>query len=677
MKPTFQVIWTLLFALLFACIPAQAQFSVDSVLQLVDESKPIDRVDHYFSISDFYLHKNPELALKYCNEALILVQSLEKDELISKAYQKIGIVYLQMNKLDFAQKYFQQALAICVDNNIEKGRAENTRYLGVVASDFGNLDQAKILFSKSLEMAKSIEDTTQLIYSSVSLGNIWAKKNNNEEALHYYYSALVLLEYHACCIEEKARVYNNLGVLFANQGKYTKSLEYYQQAATIYDSINNKFDLGKTYNNMGNIHWYNNDYDTAQIFYEKSLKIRHEQNDKTGEAFVLNNLGMLKGSLGDLVSARNYFESSLELFESEENRNGSLLSTYNLGEVYMALNQYRKAEKHFHQSLAIAKNDGRLDYELDNLKSLTDLYKQNKNYKKAFEVFDRYVALKDSLNTHSNSSHLMEMEATFDQEKKKTTLEFLQQRVENEKHKAKSIRWAIGFIVFVFISSIIALFFLFRKQNLKAVYQKNQLSQQFLQYQMNPNFLHQSLNFIRDFLYKNKIQEAGAYLSNFARLIRTFIEHSTSEKIGLEMELETIEHYFKLRQAGYESLFSYQIEIDKDLEPEFIQLPPFLLFPFIDILLSRFGLSDTLRIKLHLNSSENHLQYHADIDFSGSHFLDIDDLKQSLEDVSESADTRVRLIYKLTKEKMDLKYTLYIEKESKKLMLMLKTPLSF
>jgi tetratricopeptide (TPR) repeat protein len=582
-----------------------------------------------------------------------------------------------MNKLDFAEKYFQQALDICIDNKNKKGIGENTRYLGLVAANYGNLDKAKVFYSEALEIAEKRNDTTQLIFSSISLGNVWNKKNNYEEALHYYYSALVLLEYTACCIEERASVFNNLGVLFSDRGKYIKSLEYYQQAANIYDSLNNQFDLGKTYNNMGNIYWATEEYVRAQAFYEKSLDIRHEQNDKTGEAYVLNNLGMLNGSRGDFVSALAYFEKSLALFESEGNRNGSLLTTYNLAEVYMAMNQYQKAEKHFHQSLAIAQNDGVLNYELDNLKSLTDLYKQSKNYKKAFEVFDRYVALKDSVNTYSNTSHLIEMEASFDQEKKKTTLAFLQQRVDNEKRKANTIRWAIGLMVFVFVSSSIALFFLFRKQNLKAAYQKHQLSQQFLQYQMNPNFLYQSLNYIRDFLYKNKIQEAGAYLSNFARLIRTFIEHSTSEKIGLEMELETIEHYFKLRQAGYETMFSYQIEMDEDLEPEFIQLPPFLLFPFIDILLSRFGLSDTLCIKLSLVSTEKYLQYDADIDFSGSHFLDIDDLKQTLEHVSESADTRVQLIYKLTKQKIDLNYKLNMDKESKKLLLMLKTPLSF
>jgi len=676
MKLIIRYFLLLILLFFFVRTTVQAQFSVDSILLLADKSIPEKRITHYFTISDFYINQNPKLALKYSNEALALANSLEDDELISEAFKKIGAVYLQMKKFNFAEKYFKQAQDIYVKNKNKRGIADINRFLGTLAADCGDLDKAKTYYDESISIATGIYDTSLMIRSSVLLGNVWMKNDNYEQALRYYNSALVLQENNKCCIEEEARIYNNLGVLFSEQGKYTKSLHYYKQAAVIYDSLDNQFDLGKTYNNIGNIYWCTENYETAQLYYNKSLNIRHEQNDDTGEAYVLNNLGMLSGSRGDFVSAADYFEKSLELFERQKNRNGILLTTYNLGEVYAATHQFQKAEKHYYQSLAIAQEDGAFDDELDNLRSLTDLYKENKDYKKAFEVFDRYVTLKDSLRKYSNTNQMIELEARFDKEKKKTTLAFLQQKIDKEKKKASIIYWSMGLIILLFVSGITALFLIFRKQNLKAVHQKYLLSQQFLQYQMNPNFLHQSLNYIRDFLYKNKTQEAGIYLSNFARLIRTFIEHSTSEEINLETELETVEHYFKLRQAGYETAFSYKIEIDEELEPEFIQLPPFLLFPFIDILLGRFGLSDTLNIKLQLKASEKYLLYNTYIDFSGSHFLDIDDLRQTLEVVSESAEIRMDLIYKLTKKKIELNYNLEIKKANKNLLLLLKVPLS-
>ncbi|RLD37306.1 MAG: hypothetical protein DRI74_07060, partial [Bacteroidetes bacterium] len=80
--------------------------------------------------------------------------------------------------------------------------------------------------------------------------------------------------------------------------------------------------------------------------------------------------------------------------------------------------------------------------------------------------------------------------------------------------------------------------------------------------------------------------------------------------------------------------------------------------------------------KLQLKASEKYLLYNTYIDFSGSHFLDIDDLRQTLEVVSESAEIRMDLIYKLTKKKIELNYNLEIKKANKNLLLLLKVPLS-
>jgi len=675
MRLHFKQIFTLILFLVFGSVLAQSQQSVDSIIELADQAKPADRVVYYLRIADLISNTNPELALKYSKDALNLSQSLKNDLLISEATRKTATLYSQMRKYDFAEKYFQQALGLCLANKNNKGVAENYQSLGLVYTNYGKLEKAKEFYSKALNSAQNTNDTSQMIYSTLSIGNSWIKMGDYVEAFSFFNQALVYTEGGRGFYEEKARIYNNLGVLFSEQGKYPKSLEYYQHAAAIYDSLNNKSELGRTYNNMGTIYWYTDDYETAQLYYEKSLSIRKVQNDKTGEAYVLNNLGMLAGSNENFVPALDFFKKSLKLFESLHNRNGCLLTNYNLGEVYFAMNETEKAEDHYYRSLAIAQKDDILDYKLANLKSLTELYKQIKNYKKANEVYNQYIVLNDSLEKHFNMNKLIEMEASFDQEKKKTSLTYLQQRVDFEMQKAKNIRLGFVLVFLFFLISLIGIFIIFRKQKLRAASQKYQLSQQFLQYQMNPGFLYQSLNFIRNFLYKNKSKQAGAYLAKLSRIIRTFIEQSTSEHICLEKEIETIKQYFTLRQMGFESLFSYQIEIDQNLEMEFIQLPPFLLFPFIDVLLGRFGVKDSLFINIHLKENQNQLSYTVAIDFLGSHFLEIEDISQTLENIAEAANNRIALIYKLSRKKIILNYDLDTVGENKKLYLHLSIPL--
>ncbi len=653
-----------------------AKKAVDSLLVLIDHANPSKKVQYYIQIINLYQKSNNERALKYANQALVLSQSLKDNLQTALIYNRIGSISLQMNRLELAKTNFGKALKLVENLKNYPQITENLHDLGVVYSNFGDLNKAQASFNKALQLGRETGDTSRIIYTSVSLGNIFLKKGNYKKAIILYTKAMVLQESTGYCFDEKARIYNNFGVLFSEQGKYKKSLGYYKQAAAIYDSLNNASDLGKTYNNLGNIYWNQQAYDTAETYYKKSLQIRRSLKNKKGEAFVLNNLGMLAGNRGKLKLSVQYFEQSLLLFESIQNRNGVLLSSYNLGEIYTELNLFKKAEKYYYQSLSIAKNDGVMDYELAILNSLTSLYKKNKNYKKATVVFDKYLALNDSVEKFSKTNQMVEMEARFDQEKKKTTLAFLQQKVLNEKTKANQLKWAIGIVAGVFFLGLLVLFIVFRKQKSRLISQRYLLSQQFLQYQMNPGFLYQSLNFIREFLYKNKTKEAAAYLSNFARLIRTFIENSTAEQIGLESELETLQHYLTLRQAGYEDTFSYHIEMNEDVEPEFIELPPFLIFPFIDVLLGRFGLSDILEIKVELIRYEKHLKYETNINFTGSHFLDIDDLKKTLEDINEKAKQRINLIYKLNKQKIDLAYDLEIKKENKKLQLSLNIPIN-
>lgn len=653
----------------------QTLTSADSLLHLADTATPEKQADYYLQIFDLYLYQDPELALKYGNDALHIVQEINDKDLLFQVVKRLGSVYMRLGKMDLAETYLLQAHELCEETNNALGLAESNSNLGSLYAKYGDLEKSKNYYEKSLSIATSINDTTQRIRTSLSLGATLLSQGNYEDALQFFNQAIVLSEGNGCCAVERAQAYNNIGVLFSEMSKYHKSLEYYKKALVIYDSLHIYSELGRTYNNIGNIYLYIEDYDSAKDHYIKSLKIRKKQKDIAGEAYVFNNLGMLIGGQGDLALSKQYFDSSLVLFEKQKNKSGSMLVTYNLGELYTALKQYRMAEKHYHQSLSIARLEGSVSYELANLESLTSLYKQTGEYKKAVTVFEQYTVLSDSLSAKNNAEKMIELEARFDQEKKKTTLNMLQKRVEYEKLKARKIRWATGVVSFLFLVFLVAVSMVFHKQKQRAALQKHQLSQQFLQYQLNPGFLYQSLTAIRNFLYKNKSREAGVYLSNFARLIRTFIDHSTSEQIDLETELETIEQYFKLRRAGFESAFKYQLEMDEGIEPEFIRLPPFLLFPFLDVLLGRFGLSDSLSILIRLHATDSVLQYKAVVLFSGSHYLDLKSVKQHLENVAEAARQRIRMIEKLNKKKIDLSYRLDTDNEEKKLELQVRIPL--
>jgi len=103
-----------------------------------------------------------------------------------------------------------------------------------------------------------------------------------------------------------------------------------------------------------------------------------------------------------------------------------------------------------------------------------------------------------------------------------------------------------------------------------------------LQMQMNPHFIFNTISSIQHFvLNKNEIT-AYTYLTNFARLMRLYLESSKNRFISLKMETELLELYLSLEKLRYENRIDYMLVIAPELDLEHICIPPMLLQPFIE-----------------------------------------------------------------------------------------------
>ncbi|MFO7864729.1 MAG: histidine kinase [Salinivirgaceae bacterium] len=106
--------------------------------------------------------------------------------------------------------------------------------------------------------------------------------------------------------------------------------------------------------------------------------------------------------------------------------------------------------------------------------------------------------------------------------------------------------------------------------------------QKMLKSQMNPHFVFNSLNSIQSYITSNQTHEASKYLSNFAKLIRGFLEHSRSESVLLERELELLKIYVELEQVRYDHKFQFKCTIAENVEADFISIPTMILQPFVE-----------------------------------------------------------------------------------------------
>ena len=108
------------------------------------------------------------------------------------------------------------------------------------------------------------------------------------------------------------------------------------------------------------------------------------------------------------------------------------------------------------------------------------------------------------------------------------------------------------------------------------------LEQQALNSSMNRHFIFNALNSIQYYINRQDRISANKYLSSFAKLVRKNLDSSLVNEIYLDDEIERIGLYLKLEEMRFQDKFDYNIDVDKNIEPQSIKIPSMLLQPFIE-----------------------------------------------------------------------------------------------
>jgi sensor histidine kinase YesM len=145
---------------------------------------------------------------------------------------------------------------------------------------------------------------------------------------------------------------------------------------------------------------------------------------------------------------------------------------------------------------------------------------------------------------------------------------------------------------FILAIAVIILFYVFvtRKNKLLAEktlsinqYEKKlvELELHALRSQMNPHFVHNSLNAIQYYIQTNNIDQSENYLTRFSKLVRQFFEYSRKQLITIEEEIELITNYLALEKLRFEEKLSYEIICEETVAIE-ATIPSMILQPIVE-----------------------------------------------------------------------------------------------
>jgi len=250
--------------------------------------------------------------------------------------------------------------------------------------------------------------------------------------------------------------------------------------------------------------------------------------------------------LGEVEKAKLFIDKAYQLCTEHaiESLNCSIHLKY--ADYYAKLNDFGKAVEYGNSSLAFAEKLKSEEQAMFLCGRLVEYNEQLQDYKQALQLSKRYNEMKQIALARDKMNVLNSLQIQYNTERKELELSELkvkQQQLEIEK----------------------------RDSELAA-----------LKSQMNPHFIFNALNSIQELYTIGDKRIANEQMGNFASLTRKILDVSGKQKIELSEEIEILTKYLELESMRFESDFLYEIRLSKNVDEDYIQLPPMLLQPFVE-----------------------------------------------------------------------------------------------
>lgn len=281
--------------------------------------------------------ENYEGATEYLSKAITMYGSLRSDHQYSEVdrakftqalivnLNRLGVVYLAQNQLDFAESIFAQALeALNTHNNPDEAPvyAVNPE-LATTFYHFGLLYQA-------------LEDETQALESFLKAQEVLIgldKKNDVFSSVHY-----------------------QIGRIFWAQKKYEAASIALTNALSVYPEHATKAEIADICYYLGLIDFTQKHYDTALSFFDRTLSIYRKHSESAIDediARVLCHMGSVHAAQGNIEYAENFFEQAKETFGTSPQSVVVGEALHQMGLFYQGQNNYELAIEEINQALSV------------------------------------------------------------------------------------------------------------------------------------------------------------------------------------------------------------------------------------------------------------------------------------------------------------------------------------
>ncbi|MBK7762889.1 MAG: histidine kinase [Bacteroidetes bacterium] len=428
----------------------------------------------------------------------------------------------------------------------------------------------------------------------------------------------------------------NYAILEAVEGNYKNSADYYLKAIQLASSIRFTRGLSISYNNIGENYIRLKEYDKALEYLQKAFVLNDSIQELRGQAINLENMGSIQFTRKDYSGALNYWNKGFDLAKRSKDPNILSLLHVDFAKYYTEIRNFSKAFAELHIADSIASLHHEVYYQILSYKAFANVYEKidkpdsailflhkalhatrslgNKNeecdiynqiatnfesrriYDSGMYYLRKHKELSDTVLSDKNFAHLAFIQTRYETQIKDEENRRLKHLQVSQKKEIKEKNWLLIASAVALCLAFLSIFLIYlsykdKKHNLELHEQKNaseyrqqltELEVKSLRSQMNPHFIFNSLNSIRNYIIKNEPHIASNYLAQFASLMRKILDASQQSYIYIDEEMEMLKLYLELELMRFSQRFEYSITLEPEIEQANYKIPSMVLQPFIE-----------------------------------------------------------------------------------------------
>ena len=350
----------LVFTFLASVAFAQEEMRViDSLERVMAKQEGRERVETMMELSKAFVDFSFDDCINWGEKAIKEAASLQDDELVAKAYWKIGLRYLHHYEFDLAHDQFVTAWDILRDKQKASEQLMDVlNYKGYVELYMGEIDSALTTSQQTLKVSEILGDEANCADVYNGMAYLHFQQGRFDKAMECFLNARNRYE-HLQDTLSVAQCDNNISNIYVEWQKFDEALALLQKVIPVFERNEDEASLAHAYQNLGAIYATGHvNMDSALVYLNKSIVCAKNVGDQVTLiedelelAGVLRHLGREKDAIG-------LYQSALHSSETMGYVIGMLEAYKNLGIHYNETGDFTTSAVYLKRCMDLASEKG-------------------------------------------------------------------------------------------------------------------------------------------------------------------------------------------------------------------------------------------------------------------------------------------------------------------------------